>query len=83
MVKYAGLVSDFLDPAAGAGVRHVTYLNAYGSDQAPPEVDIRDVARKMHTHGPCDRRADDVGPRVTRAPDRRPEPLALPPAMST
>src|SRR5580700_9855359 len=31
-IKYAGPVSDFLDLAAGAGVRHVTYLSAYGSD---------------------------------------------------
>jgi uncharacterized protein YbjT (DUF2867 family) len=42
-VTYARLVSDFLDLAEAAGVRHVTYLSAYGSDQAPPEVDIRAV----------------------------------------
>jgi uncharacterized protein YbjT (DUF2867 family) len=42
-VTYAGLVSDFLDLAEASGVRHVTYLSAYGSDQAPPEVDIRAV----------------------------------------
>ena len=41
-VKYAGLVSDFLDLAAGAGVLHVTYLSTYGSDQAPPD-DIEKV----------------------------------------
>jgi uncharacterized protein YbjT (DUF2867 family) len=36
-------------------VRHVTYLSAYGSDQAPPEIDIRavelDLARRgVFTH---------------------------------
>ncbi len=54
-VKYAGLVSGFLDLAAGTGVRHVTYLSTYGSDQAPPEVDIRTVEldlarREAFTH---------------------------------
>jgi len=42
-VAYADLVSDFLDRAAGAGVRHVTYLSAYGGEEAPPAVDIRAV----------------------------------------
>jgi uncharacterized protein YbjT (DUF2867 family) len=42
-VSYARLASDFLDLAEASGVRHVTYLSAYGSDQAPPEVDIRAV----------------------------------------
>jgi uncharacterized protein YbjT (DUF2867 family) len=42
-VSYARLVSDFLDRAEASGVRHVTYLSAYGSDQAPAEVDIRAV----------------------------------------
>ncbi|MGW3414654.1 NmrA family NAD(P)-binding protein [Streptomyces sp. NPDC000888] len=50
-VKYAGPVSDFLDLAAGAGVRHVTYLSAYGSDQAPPEVDIRAVELDLAGRG--------------------------------
>ncbi len=36
-------MSDFLDLAERYGVRHVTYLSAYASDQAPPEVDIRAV----------------------------------------
>jgi hypothetical protein len=40
-VSYASLVSGFLDLAEARGVRHVTYLSAYGSDQAPPQVDIR------------------------------------------
>jgi len=42
-VTYAGLVSDFLDLAEASGVRHVTYLSAYDSNQAPPQVDIRAV----------------------------------------
>jgi uncharacterized protein YbjT (DUF2867 family) len=50
-VKYAGLVSDFLDLAARAGVRHVTYLSTYGSDQAPPEVDIRAVELDLAGRG--------------------------------
>ena len=54
-VKYTGLVSGFLDLAAGTGVRHVTYLSTYGSDEAPPEVDIRSVEldlarREAFTH---------------------------------
>ena len=46
-VTYARLVSDFLDLAEASGVRHVTYLSAYGSDQAPPEVDIRPVELEL------------------------------------
>ncbi len=46
-VTYADLVSDFLDRAEASGVRHVTYLSAYGSDQAPPEVDIRAVELEL------------------------------------
>jgi uncharacterized protein YbjT (DUF2867 family) len=37
------LVGTFLDQAAAAGVQHVTYLSAYGMDQAPPEVGPRAV----------------------------------------
>jgi uncharacterized protein YbjT (DUF2867 family) len=46
-VTYARLVSGFLDLAETCGVRHVTYLSAYGSDQAPPEVDIRAVELEL------------------------------------
>ncbi|WP_406101279.1 NmrA family NAD(P)-binding protein [Streptomyces sp. NBC_01003] len=46
-VAYARLVSDFLDLAEASGVRHVTYLSTYGSDQAPPEIDIRAVEREL------------------------------------
>ncbi len=54
-VKYAAQVSDFLDLAEAVGVRHVTYLGTYGGDQAPPEVDIKDVeldlmSRRAFTH---------------------------------
>jgi uncharacterized protein YbjT (DUF2867 family) len=42
-VDFAPQVSDFLDRAEQAGVRHVTYLSAYGIDQAPPEVAVRAV----------------------------------------
>jgi uncharacterized protein YbjT (DUF2867 family) len=42
-VDFAGQVSDFLDLAQGAGVRHVTYLSAYGVDELPPEWAIRSV----------------------------------------
>jgi uncharacterized protein YbjT (DUF2867 family) len=40
---FAGEVSAFLDLAEAAGVRHVTYLSAYGVDQAAPEVAMRAV----------------------------------------
>ncbi|HEX9515892.1 MAG TPA: NmrA family NAD(P)-binding protein [Streptosporangiaceae bacterium] len=46
-VTYARLVSDFLDLAEATAIRHVTYLSAYGSDQAPPEVDIRAVELEL------------------------------------
>ena len=54
-VTYAGQVAAFLDLAEAAGVRHVTYLSAYGAGQAPPEVDIKAVeddlaARRAITH---------------------------------
>lgn len=42
-VDFAPQVSDFLDLAEDAGVGHVTFLSAYGIDQAPPEVAIRAV----------------------------------------
>lgn len=48
--KFSGQVGRFLDLAADAGIRHVTYLSTYGSERAPPEVDIRavevDLARR-------------------------------------
>jgi uncharacterized protein YbjT (DUF2867 family) len=54
-VDFAGQVASFLDLAEAAGVRHVTYLSAFGIDQAPPEVALRAVeldlmARDAITH---------------------------------
>lgn len=49
-VDFAGIVASFLDEAESAGVRHVTYLSAYGIEQAPPQVALRavelDLARR-------------------------------------
>jgi uncharacterized protein YbjT (DUF2867 family) len=42
-VDFAPQASDFLDLAQAAGVRHVTYLSAYGVDQLPPDWAIRSV----------------------------------------
>ena len=42
-VDFADVVSQFLDEAEGAGVKHVTYLSAYGVEHAPPEVALRAV----------------------------------------
>ena len=36
-MDFAGQVSSFLDLAQAAGVRHVTYLSAFGFDQVPPQ----------------------------------------------
>jgi uncharacterized protein YbjT (DUF2867 family) len=42
-IDFADQVASFLDLAETAGVRHVTYLSAYGIDQAPPQVALRAV----------------------------------------
>jgi uncharacterized protein YbjT (DUF2867 family) len=42
-IDFANQVATFLDLAETAGVRHVTYLSAYGIDQAPPQVALRAV----------------------------------------
>jgi uncharacterized protein YbjT (DUF2867 family) len=42
-IDFADQVATFLDLAETAGVRHVTYLSAYGIDQAPPQVALRAV----------------------------------------
>jgi uncharacterized protein YbjT (DUF2867 family) len=52
---FAGQVAEFLDQAEAAGVRHITYLSAYGIDAAPPEVAMRGVeldllGRRSLTH---------------------------------
>jgi uncharacterized protein YbjT (DUF2867 family) len=54
-VDFADVVSQFLDEAEGAGVKHVTYLSAYGVEHAPPEVALRAVeldlaSRKALSH---------------------------------
>ncbi len=49
--RFAGAVADFLDLAVGTGVRHVTHLGTYGSDRAPPEVDILAVERDLVGRG--------------------------------
>jgi uncharacterized protein YbjT (DUF2867 family) len=50
-VAYADQVAAFLDLAEAAGVRHVTYLSSYGSDQAPPQVDIGAVEADLAARG--------------------------------
>ena len=42
-VDFAPIVSRFLDEAERAGIRHVTYLSAYGVEHAPPEMALRAV----------------------------------------
>lgn len=54
-VDFAPVVTRFLDEAERAGVRHVTYLSAYGIEQAPPQVALRAVeldlaSRPLITH---------------------------------
>ncbi|MDR3390577.1 MAG: NAD(P)H-binding protein [Sulfuriferula sp.] len=54
-VDFAGVVAQFLDEAEQVGVRHVTYLSAYGIEHVPPKVALRAVeldlaARTSFTH---------------------------------
>jgi uncharacterized protein YbjT (DUF2867 family) len=54
-VDFANIVSRFLDEAELAGVRHITYLSAYGIEHAPAEVALRAVeldlaSRASFTH---------------------------------
>ncbi|WJM85828.1 NAD(P)H-binding protein [Dickeya chrysanthemi] len=42
-VDFADIVAKFLDEAERAGVRHVTYLSAYGMEHTPAEVALRAV----------------------------------------
>jgi uncharacterized protein YbjT (DUF2867 family) len=42
-MDFADQVATFLDLAEAAGVRHVTYLSAYGIDHAPPQLAPRAV----------------------------------------
>ena len=48
---FADQVSSFLDLAEAAGVRHVTYLSAFGIDQAPPQVAYRAVELDLMGRG--------------------------------
>ncbi len=48
---FADQVSSFLDLAEAAGVRHVTYLSAFGVDQAPPQVALRAVELDLMSRG--------------------------------
>jgi uncharacterized protein YbjT (DUF2867 family) len=48
---FADEVSSFLDLAEAAGVRHVTYLSAFGIDQAPPAVAHRAVELDLIARG--------------------------------
>ena len=53
---FADQVSSFLDLAEAAGVRHVTYLSAFGFDQVPPQwvahraVELDLMGRSALTH---------------------------------
>jgi uncharacterized protein YbjT (DUF2867 family) len=42
-IDFADLMAQFLDQAERAGVRHITYLSAYGMEHAPAEVALRAV----------------------------------------
>jgi uncharacterized protein YbjT (DUF2867 family) len=50
-IDFAGLVGQFLDQAERAGVRHVTYLSAYGMEDAPAEVALRAVELDLAARG--------------------------------
>jgi uncharacterized protein YbjT (DUF2867 family) len=50
-MDFADQVSSFLDLAEAAGVRHVTYLSAFGIDQAPPHVALRAVELDLMGRG--------------------------------
>jgi uncharacterized protein YbjT (DUF2867 family) len=49
-LDHAPAVAAFLDRAAAAGVRHVTYLSARGVDQAPPELALRAIELDLAAH---------------------------------
>jgi uncharacterized protein YbjT (DUF2867 family) len=50
-IDFAELVGQFLDQAERAGVRHVTYLSAYGMEYAPPELALRAVELDLAARG--------------------------------
>jgi uncharacterized protein YbjT (DUF2867 family) len=49
--SFAELVGRFLDQAERAGVRHVTYLSAYGMEHAPAAVALRAVELDLAARG--------------------------------
>jgi uncharacterized protein YbjT (DUF2867 family) len=50
-IDFAGLVGRFLDQAERAGVRHVTYLSAYGMEHAPTAVALRAIELDLAARG--------------------------------
>src|SRR3989442_847930 len=50
-MDFADQVATFLDLAEAAGVRHVTYLSAFGIDQAPPKVALGAVELDLMGRG--------------------------------
>ena len=50
-IDFAGLVGRFLDQAERAGVRHVTYLSAYGMEHALAEVALRAIELDLAARG--------------------------------
>jgi uncharacterized protein YbjT (DUF2867 family) len=50
-MDFAQQVSTFLDRAQSEGVRHVTFLSAYGIDRAPPELALRAVELDLVRRG--------------------------------
>jgi uncharacterized protein YbjT (DUF2867 family) len=50
-IDFTDLVGRFLDQAERAGVRHVTYLSAYGMEYAPAEVALRAVELDLAARG--------------------------------
>ena len=75
---FAGQVTVFLDQAEAAGVRHITYLSAYGIDAAPPEMAMRSVeldllGRQVLLTPSCDRRGScRTSPRRSSSRSRAP-----------
>jgi uncharacterized protein YbjT (DUF2867 family) len=49
--RFIDRVTEFLDVAAAGGVRHVTYLSAYGMDQAPPGIIHKAVEQELTGRG--------------------------------
>jgi uncharacterized protein YbjT (DUF2867 family) len=50
-MDFADQVATFLDLAQAGGVRHVTYLSAYGIEQAPPQIALRAVELDLGGRG--------------------------------